>query len=210
VSDEADDFELQRELEKAKTLTFSESKTIERSDSAQWIEPSLETETINMDEVTDTIFYKGGELKEPPKPEKDAEKKALARADPTADYKRNREAYGIMCPICKDTKKCQTCKGRGRIKLIFKCKTCMGTGICTKCDEEVEVHCPKCDEPVSKFASTCRKCGTLFNCSVCGSALPAMATKCMMCHAEFKCRICDKPFPKQYSWRCPHCNHWNE
>jgi hypothetical protein len=210
VSDEEDDFELQRELEKAKTFTFSEAKSIDRSEAAEWIEPSLDAKMIVMDDVTDTIVYKGGEIKEPPKPAKDAEKKALAHADPTSDYKRNREAYGIMCPVCHDSKKCIDCKGRGRIKLIFKCKTCMGTKICTKCDLDVEVHCPKCDEPVSKFSPTCNKCGTLFQCPVCGSQLPAMGTKCMMCHAEFKCRMCGKPFPKQYSWRCPHCFTWNE
>jgi hypothetical protein len=210
VSDEEEDFELQRELEKAETFSFSDSKTVERSESASWIEPSLDAKTYNMDEVTDTISYKGDDLKEPPKPSKDAETKALARADPTADYKRNKEAYGIMCPICHDSKKCQECKGRGRIKLIFKCKKCLGTGICTKCDEEIDIHCSKCDEPLSKFDSTCRKCGTLYQCPVCSSPLPVMATKCLMCHAEFVCKICRKPYPKQYTWRCPHCFHWNE
>ncbi|MGA1820641.1 MAG: hypothetical protein ACMUHU_06500 [Thermoplasmatota archaeon] len=82
--------------------------------------------------------------------------------------------------------------------------------MCQECDKEIEVHCPQCNEPVSKFASTCTKCGLLMTCSVCGSALPAMATKCLMCHAEFKCRNCKKPYPRQYTWRCPHCSHWNE
>jgi hypothetical protein len=210
VSDEEEIFELQKELGKAKTFSFSNSKNIERSDHAEWIEPTLDAATYNLDDVTDTIHVKGFDLKEPPKPAKDAEKKALARADPTVDYKRNREAYGIICPICKDTKKCPDCRGRGRKKLIFKCKTCMGTGKCSKCDEDIEVHCPQCEEPISKFTSTCRKCGLLFQCPVCGSALPAMATKCMMCHIEFECKMCGKSIPKQYTWRCPHCSHWNE
>jgi hypothetical protein len=210
VSEEEDTFELQKELEQAKTFSFSDSKEIERSDNAEWIEPTLDAQTYNLDDVTETVKVEGFDLKEPPKPEKDAEKKALARADPTADYKRNREAYGIICPSCNGTKKCQDCGGRGRKKLIFRCRTCMGTGICTKCDEDIVVPCPKCEEVISKFASSCRKCGLLFQCPVCNSTLPAMATKCMMCHSEFECKMCGKPIPKQYTWRCPHCSHWNE
>jgi len=211
VSDEEEDpFGFQKELEKAKTLTLTVTKDFDVTEVTDWIEPSLDAKTYNLDEVTNTIKVEGYDLKEPPKPARDAEKKALEKADPTADYKRNRTAYGIMCPVCKDTKKCPDCKGRGRVKLIFKCKTCVGTGICTACDSDIEVHCPQCDHPISKYASTCTKCGLLMTCSVCGSALPAMATKCIMCHTEFKCRICKKPFPRQYTWRCPHCSHWNE
>jgi hypothetical protein len=210
VVDEEDPYEFQKELEKAKTFDFSDSADIERPDEAAFIEPTLEAKTFDLDNVTETVKVQGFDLKEPPKPAKDAERKALAKADPTADFKRNREAYGIMCPICKDSKKCIDCKGRGRVKLFFKCKTCMGTGKCIECDREVEIHCPQCREPMSKFSSTCNKCGLLIKCSVCSSPLPAMATKCMLCHAEFTCRNCGKPFPKQYSWRCPHCNFWNE
>jgi hypothetical protein len=210
VAEEEDPYEFQKELEQAKTFSFSDFKEFGVSDEAEWIEPTMDAKTFNLDEVKDTIKVQGYDLKEPPKPAKDAEKKALARADPTADFKRNREAYGIMCPICKDTKKCQACHGRGRIKLFFKCKECMGTGKCQDCDREIEIHCPQCDKPISKFTSTCTKCGLLIKCPVCSSPLPAMATKCMMCRAEFKCKVCRKPIPKAYTWRCPHCNHWNE
>ncbi len=210
VADEEDPYEFQKELEKAKTFDFADSKNVERSGDAAWIEPTLDAKTYNLDEVKDTIKVKGYELKEPPKPAKDAEKKALARADPTAEFKRNRKEYAIMCPICKDTGKCIECKGRKRVKIFFKCKTCMGTGKCQDCNKDVEIRCPQCSEPISKFTSTCTKCGLLIKCPVCSSPLPAMATKCMLCHAEFKCQSCGKPFPKPYTLRCPHCYHWNE
>lgn len=210
MADEEDPYELQKELEKAKTFSFSGSNDVDRSDSAEWIEPGLDAETYDLEKVTKTIKVKGFELEEPEPPEPDAEIKALQKADPTADYKRNREAYRIMCPTCNDTKKCQECKGRGRIKFIFKCKVCMGTGKCQDCDRDIEVQCPHCDEQISKFSPVCKKCGLSITCPVCNSRMPSMGTRCIMCQTEFRCDNCDKIYPRQYSWRCPHCSHWNE
>ncbi|MBN1538790.1 MAG: hypothetical protein JW939_01495 [Candidatus Thermoplasmatota archaeon] len=210
MNEEEETFDLTKELRKARTMEFSLSEDFKAPEGADVIEPSLDAKTYDMDGVTDTIKVEGFELKEPPKPAKDAERKALERADPTADYKRNREAYGVMCPVCKGSGKCVACKGRRRRYLVLKCKECMGTGVCQYCDRDLEVACPQCGEAVSKFASTCTKCGLLLTCPVCGSPLPAMATICMMCQAEFRCRNCDKPYPRQFSWRCPHCGHWNE
>lgn len=210
MNEEEDSFGFQKELQKARTLEFSLSGNLEIPEGADIIEPSLDAKTYDLDDVTETIRVEGFDLKEPPKPAKDAEKKALEGADPTADYKRNRTAYGIMCPVCNGSGKCVVCKGSGRRYLILKCRECMGTGVCQECDKEVEVPCPQCGEALSKFASTCTKCGLLITCPVCGFPLPTMATICMMCHAEFTCGNCGRPYPRQYSWRCPHCGHWNE
>ncbi|MFO8051338.1 MAG: hypothetical protein R6V01_06530 [Thermoplasmatota archaeon] len=210
MAEDEDIYELQKELEKARTFDFEGFGDIDRSRSTGRIEPGQDSKTYDLEKVTKKVKVRGFELEEPKPPEPDAEERALRKADPTADIKRNREEYRVMCPVCRDTHKCQACHGRGRVKLIFKCKVCMGSGKCQECDKETRVHCPQCDEPISKFSPTCSKCGLLFSCPVCGSQLPAMGTRCMMCHTEFLCDQCGKPYPRHYSWRCPHCSHWNE
>ncbi|MFW3145391.1 MAG: hypothetical protein ACMUIE_01090 [Thermoplasmatota archaeon] len=210
MEDDEDPMEFRKKLEKAKTFEFSDSASIERSEEVEWIEPTLDVETFDLEKVTKTIKVQGYELREPEAPAPDAEKKALQRSDPTADFKRNREALGIICPTCKGTGKCPECKGRKRVKLIFRCKKCMGTGICPDCSSDLPVPCPQCREPISKFSSTCSKCGLLLHCPVCGSQLPAMATKCMHCSTEFLCHSCSKSYPRQHSWKCIHCGYWNE
>ncbi len=210
MSEEKDVDEFQKELEKAKTFSFSDSPKIERSEAVEWIEPTVDASRFDMDSVKDTIKVQGYELEEPEPPDPEAVKKAMRRSDPTADYRRNKNAYGIICPICFDSKKCVECNGRGRKKLFFRCKNCNGSGKCPECEKDIGVHCPKCDEPVSKYSDTCRKCGVRFSCPECSSNIPAMATTCVSCKTTFKCKYCGKPYPRQYSWRCPHCNHWDE
>lgn len=210
MAEEEDTYYFQKELSKAKEFSFSDSKVVDRSETAVWIEPTQDVEQYDLDSVKDTFKVQGFELDEPPPPDPDAIEKALKRADPIADFKRNREEYGILCPVCFNKKKCVECGGRGRKKLIFKCKNCDGTGKCPDCDRDIDVRCPQCEEPISKYSDRCLKCGLQFTCDSCGSPLPSMATKCISCKQEHKCKSCRKPYPRHYSWRCPHCHHWNE
>jgi hypothetical protein len=210
VSEEEDPFEFRRELEKAKTLDFSEVETIHRDDRTDSIEPSENAELIDLEKVKKTYKVQGYDLPEPKKPKPGIEKESLKKDDRTIDYKRNREGYRVMCPTCKGSKKCNNCGGRGRIKLIFKCKECLGTGICPDCDRDIKIKCPQCGKMVSEYSDTCYNCGLLFHCPKCYSSLPAMATRCMICKTEFECHKCGKPYPRAYSWRCPHCDNWNK
>jgi hypothetical protein len=209
VDDEEETYSFMKKLEKAEEFDFKDSREISRTEEAGWIEPSENAERFDLEKVTGTVKVQGFDLDEPPQPEPDAVEKALMRSDPTADYKRNRKDFGIICPICMGSGKCVECHGRGRRKLIFKCKNCGGTGKCPDCERDVNVRCPQCDEPISKFSDTCSKCGLTISCRKCGANLPAMATRCPSCKTDFKCRNCRKPIPSQYSLRCPHCNQWN-
>jgi len=209
VVEEEDPFEFRKELEKAKTFDFAGSSTVERSKEAEWIEPAPDAGIFDLDSVKATIKVQGYEKEEPPPPDPRNVKKALERSDPTADYKRNRELYSIMCPVCWDTGKCQDCKGRGRRKLIFKCRTCDGTGKCRECDKDHDLDCPKCGSAVSRFSDKCTRCGNTFQCPDCGSTLPSAASMCPHCGVKFICDSCGKRFPKALSRRCPRCGHWN-
>lgn len=209
VAEEEDPFEFQKMLERSKTFSFESSSEIERRSDAKWIEPSKDAPKIDLSQVTETYKVQGFELKEPPKPKKGSEARALKNSDSTADYKRNHENYGVMCPTCHATGKCQVCRGRKRVRFLFKCKNCMGTGKCPDCMQELTIHCKKCGSPMKMYSDSCRKCGLAFTCPSCYSPLPALATKCIRCGNIFTCGSCEKPYPDAYSHRCPHCDHWN-
>jgi hypothetical protein len=209
VDDEEDTYSFQNKLKDAKTFDFANSKEVIREEEAEWIEPTENADRFDLEKVTGTIKVQGFELDEPPPPDPKAVEKALKRSDPTADYRRNSKEFGIICPVCFGNGKCVECKGRGRVKLIFKCKNCGGSGKCPDCERDIDVGCPQCHEPLSKFSDTCLKCGLTVNCKICGSKLPTMATRCPSCKTIFKCKNCDKTIPLQYSLRCPNCNHWN-
>lgn len=209
VAENEDPFEFQKKLEKARQFSFSDSRNIERREDVDWIEPDENANVFDLEKVTGTVKVQGFELDEPPPPDPHAVEEALKRSDPIADHKRNRESFKVICPTCLGSGKCQGCRGRGRVKLIFKCKVCGGTGKCRDCDMDTGVNCSKCGEPVSRYADNCRRCGVQYSCPQCGRNLPAMATKCTGCHQEFICGFCDKPYPRHFSHRCPHCNAWN-
>ncbi len=209
VDDEEDTFSFQKKLEGVKTFDFGGSAEVKRAEGADWIEPSLDAKVFDLEKVTGTVKVQGFELDEPTPPDEDAVEKALKRSDPNADYKRNSQDFGIICPICFGKGKCVECRGTGRRRLILKCKNCGGSGKCPECERDIEVRCPQCSEPISKFSDTCKKCGLTLKCHNCGSNLPAMATRCPSCKTEFKCNNCKKAFPTHFSLRCPHCNHWN-
>lgn len=210
VDTEEDPFEFLKMLEKAKTLKYSTEEVVKRPENTGVIEPGLDAKTFDLDKVKKTVKVSGFELKEPPKPKKGAERRALKRSDRLADYRRNMLNYGILCRTCMGSGKCPECKGRGRVKLIFRCRGCGGDKKCPDCEKDAVVDCPQCKEPMSRFSDTCTKCGLLIHCPKCYSPLPAMSTKCMSCKTEFVCSSCGKPYPRPYSWRCPHCRHWNE
>jgi len=211
VDEDEDPLSFRKKLEKAKTLDLSHVVAVRESmeTDAMYEEPE-EVKLIVLDKVQARMKVQGYDLPDPDEPDPDIVRKTLKKADPTADYKRNREGYKVLCPVCLDTRKCQTCKGRKRVKLVLRCKTCMGTGKCQECDSENDGTCPQCKEWVGQYADSCRKCGLSFRCPSCGSSMPAMGTRCISCKAEFKCSSCRKPYPRGHSWRCPHCGHWNE
>ena len=206
---EEDPFELTRRLERAGTVDRSNVATVERSDDIVFVEPDLGAKILDLQKVKKRVKVRGYDLKDPPKPKKDAEKKALKRADKTADYRRNRENYRIFCPTCRGSGKCPGCRGKGRVKLFFKCKRCGGSGICSDCGKDTMIECPQCHELLSKYSDSCTKCGLQFTCEKCYSPLPAMATRCMKCKNEYICNYCGKPYPRSFSWKCPHCGRWN-
>jgi RecJ-like exonuclease len=211
VDDPEDPLAFRRMLEKARDLDLSGiDKVGERVVSDSTYEMPDEVKLIDLDNVQARMKVQGYDLKEPDAPDPEAVSKALKKSDPTGDYKRNRGGYKVICPVCNDTHKCQNCKGRGRVKLILKCKVCMGTGKCQGCDRENDVTCPQCKTWISQYSDVCKRCGLSFRCPACGSTMPAMGTRCLSCKAEFKCSICGKPYPRQFSWRCPHCAGWNE
>jgi len=209
VSDEEDPLSFRRRLEKASEMDLSAVASVERDDSSGWIEPDECASTIILDDVKGTIKVQGYDLEEPPKPAPDAERKALAKADPTSDYKRNRTGYKVMCPSCLGSGKCPDCRGRGRVRIFFKCKRCLGTGRCTDCDREGQVRCPQCQEWMSQYSDVCLRCGLSVRCPICGSPMPIMGTRCLSCKEEFICKGCSKPFPIAHSHRCPRCSAWN-
>lgn len=204
-----DPLSFRKRLEKAGEMDLSSSGNVVRDETAVWIEPDDEARTIEMDDVKGLIKVQGYDISDPEPPSPDAEARALRKADPTADYKRNAKAYGVMCPTCLGSGKCQECGGRGRVKLIFKCKVCGGSGKCQECKKESEIDCPQCGGFVSQYADSCMKCGLSFTCAECGAHMPAMGTKCISCMTEFKCPKCRKAYPRAFSWRCPHCKSWN-
>jgi len=209
VAEEEGTDEFLKQLERSKTLSFEDSKTVERNGDAEWIEPSEDSERIDLSKVEKTYHVQGFDLEEPEPPEEGIEEKVLKGADETADMKRNRNEYKVFCPTCRGTGRCPGCNGRKRVMLFFKCKKCLGTGRCPDCDTELMVPCPQCGEEISIYSTTCRKCGTFFTCPECGAGVPALATRCMMCREEFKCRECGKDFPAAYTGKCPHCGRWN-
>ncbi|MGA1820640.1 MAG: hypothetical protein ACMUHU_06495 [Thermoplasmatota archaeon] len=59
MSDEDETFGFQKELEKAKTLTLTETRNFDVPEVTDWIEPTLNAKTYNLDEVTNTIKMEG-------------------------------------------------------------------------------------------------------------------------------------------------------
>jgi hypothetical protein len=211
VDDPDDPLAFRKKLENARFLDMSGITAVSESVvSGSFYQEPESVKLIELDNVVKRMKVQGYDLEEPKPPDPEAVKRALRKSDPTGDYKRNKAGYKILCPVCNDTHKCPKCKGRGRVKLILKCRTCMGTGKCQGCGQENDVTCPQCKKWISQYSDTCLKCGLSFRCPGCGSPLPAMATRCLSCKAEFKCRFCSKPYPRQFSWRCPHCAAWIE
>jgi hypothetical protein len=211
VDEQEDPLAFRKKLEKARPLDLSGVEKVSEQVRTDIIyEMPDEIELIELDNVVKRMKVQGYDLREPDRPDPEAVKKALKKSDPTGDYKRNREGYRVLCPVCNGSRKCPACKGRGRVRIILRCRTCMGTGRCQGCGRENDVTCPQCREWISQYADSCRRCGLSFRCPACGSPLPAMGTRCLFCRTEFKCLACGKGYPRQFSWRCPHCSTWNE
>jgi predicted RNA-binding Zn-ribbon protein involved in translation (DUF1610 family) len=203
--DEEDPLRFRKELEKASSQDLEGTGTFTVPESAPTLEREDDERMLLLDDVVSTVKVQGYDVEGPPPPAPDAEKKALERADPTGDYRRNRKEYRVLCPTCNSKGKCIVCKGRGRRYLILKCPNCEGSGKCPDCGREVDVPCPKCGSPISSLSDSCRKCGHFFACQKCGRSLPALATRCMSCGSEGKCMTCKRPVPAQYTRKCPHC-----
>jgi len=203
--DEVDPLRFRKELEKARSQDFEGIRTFSVPEAAGTMETEGEEKELLLDDVVSTVKVQGYDTEDPLPPSPDAEKKALERADPTGDYRRNRKEYRVLCPTCNGKGKCMECGGRGRRYLFLRCKNCEGYKKCPDCGREVDVPCPKCGSLMSSLSDSCKRCGNFFACPSCGRSLPALATRCLSCGAEGKCFSCKKPVPVQYTRKCPHC-----
>lgn len=121
------------------------------------------------------------------------------------DIKRNFEEYKAMCESCRSTMKCRSCNGKGKVKVMFKCSDCGGSGVCPDCGRAKNTGCPGCGAKLTIYATHCSKCGASFNCPNCHSPIPATATRCMKCRSEFYCRRCKSTMAPGKFKSCPVC-----